>query len=559
MKIMRLLALLCFVWGLSLPSLAQERTFDKKDQPPKPTPMTGDMLHVRNGKPGQLKEKIGPDAITRVRRLTIEGLLNGEDIKLIRKICDRTTCKNEKGRTIDNFVDLDLTRANIVNSYNSDRDIISNDMFADMDRLRTIRLPEHTREIGRRAFYNCDKLEMVDMPGSVRVIGDEAFRRCDRLQTIHLSRSLTQIGKNAFQGCKDLRRIILPQELSTIGQEAFKGCGLNDIQLNSHLQTLGWNALADNPLRTIYIPRNTHIDGGQPGNNPQLQQIDVEQGNREYTSVGGVLYDYDMTTLLLYPGAKSGMLNVPNGVTTIAAYACSNCPITHVFLPATVNSIEEGAFMGCVNLQQISIPEAVNSISASTFSGCKNLHSIQLPMQLTSIGSSAFQNCVSLQGLLLPQALTSIGAHAFQECDALSVLTIPSYVTKIPDGCFRNCKGLQTVVLHNGITSIGNEAFRGCLTMTHLILPNSLLTIGNEAFRSCSSMHEFVIPASVTEIGSKPFIKCEQLQRIVCRGAQPPTLKNNGSEKVPLYVPRGFAGVYKKAKNWKKFKTILEE
>jgi hypothetical protein len=63
----------------------------------------------------------------------------------------------------------------------------------------------------------------------------------------------------------------------------------------------------------------------------------------------------------------------------------------------------------------------------------------------------------------------------------------------------------------------------------------------------------------VTEIGNKPFIKCEQLQRIVCRGAQPPTLKSNGSEKIPLYVPRGFASLYKKAKNWKKFKTIIEE
>ena len=521
--------------------------------------MMGDMLHVRNGKPGQLKEKISPDAIMRVRRLTIEGLLNGDDIKLIKRICDRTTCKNDRGRIVDNFVDLDLTRANFVTSYNSDRDIISHDMFSYLDHLRSIRLPQYTREIERCAFYHCDKLETVDMSGSVRVIGEEAFGRCERLETIMLSRSLTQIGKKAFQGCKKLRRIILPQGLSAIGQEAFSGCGLSDIQLNNQLQTLGWNALADNPLRTIYIPRNTHIDGGQPGNNPLLEEIEVEHGNREYTTVGGVLYDYDKTTLLLCPGAQNGVLNVPSGVTTIAAYACSNSHISQVFLPFTVNSIEKEAFLGCVNLEQISIPEAVSSISASTFSGCKNLRSIKLPMQLISIGSAAFQNCVSLQGLMLPQTLASIGAHAFQECDALTVLTIPSGVTKIPVGCFRNCKGLQTVVLHNGITSIGNEAFRGCLNMTHLLLPNSLLTIGDEAFRSCSSMNEFVIPASVTEIGNKPFIKCEQLQRIVCRGAQPPTLKGNGSEKVPLYVPRGFSGLYKKAKNWKKFKTILEE
>ena len=565
MKIMRLLIVLCFVWGLTMPSTAQERTFGKKEQPqpkpihPKTTPMMGDMLHVRNSKPGLLKEKIGPDAINRVRRLTIEGLLNGDDIKIIKRICDRTTCKNDNGRSIDNYVDLDLTRANFVNSYSTDRDIISNDMFSAMDHLRTIRLPEYTREIGRHAFYNCGKLETVDMPGSVRVIGDEAFSRCDRLQTIILSRSLTRIGRRAFSECKRLRHVVLPQSLTIIGEEAFRGCGLTDIHLNSQLQTLGWNALADNPLTEIYIPRNTHIDGGQPGNNPSLQQIDVEQGNREYTSVGGVLYDYDMTTLLLCPEAKNGMLNVPHGITTIAENAFAYCKLSQVVLPASVNNIEKGAFMNCAQLQQMMIPEAVNRISPSTFSGCKNLRSIHLPMHLTLIGASAFRDCVSLQGLILPNSLTTIGEHAFQECGSLTMLTIPSLVTKIPESCFRNCNGLQTVVLHNGITSIGKEAFRGCLTMTHLALPNSLLTIGDEAFRSCSAMREFVIPASVTEIGNKPFIKCEQLQRIVCRGAQPPTLKSNGSEKIPLYVPRGFASLYKKAKNWKKFKTIIEE
>ena len=559
MRTARILTLLLLIWGQAMTLSAQERTFGKKEEPQKATPMMGDMLHVRNGKPGKLNEKISPEAILRVRRLTIEGLLNSDDIKLIKKICDRTSCKNEKGRTIDNFVDLDLTKASIVKSYNSDRDIIRYDMFSYLDHLRSIKLPEYTREIERRAFYNCDKLEAVYMQDNVRVIGEEAFGSCERLQTIILSRSLEQIGKSAFKGCKSLNRINLPRSVVSIGQEAFKGCGLTDIFLNNNLKTLGWNALADNRLREINIPRTTHIDGGQPGNNPSLQQINIEQGNQEYTSVAGVLYDSDMTTLLSCPGAKSGMLSVPMGVTTIAAYACSSCQISQVILPASVSSIEKCAFMNCINLQYIAIPQTVRNIASYTFSGCKNLRSIDLPTQLSTIGSYAFQDCITLQFVQLPESVVEIGAHAFQECDALTTFTIPSHVTKIAEGCFRNCKGLQSINLNNGITSIGNEAFRGCLTLRRITLPNSLLTIGDEAFRSCSSMQEFVIPASVTTIGSKPFTKCEQLQRIVCLGAQPPTLKGNGSEKVPLYVPRGFASLYKKEKNWKKFKTIIEQ
>ncbi len=559
MRIFKLISMALLLCTMSTTTVAQERTFGKKDTPQKPTPMMGDMLHVRNGRAGKLQDVIGPDAINRVRRLTIEGMLNRDDIRLIKKICDRSTCKSESGRTIENYVDLDLTRASIVRSYGNERDVIADDMFSGMDHLRVIKLPEYTQEIGRRAFYDCDKLKAVYMPDGVKVIDDEAFYRCERLEDILLSRSLKMIGKKAFMDCKNLKRIHLPASVETIGQEAFKGCGLTDIRLNSNLSTLGWNALADNKLREINIPRGTHIDGGQPGNSASLQQISIEQGNREYTSVGGALYDYAMTTLLQCPAAKTGTLSVPAGVSTIAAYACASCAVSQIILPASVSSIEKGAFMYCANLQSMTVPEGVSKIEDATFKGCKNLRSLQLPASLTAIGNEAMQDCKALMSVNMPETLSEIGAHAFQECGSLTTITLPTRVTKIPASCFRNCNGLLTVSLHDGITSIGDEAFRGCLTLRSITLPHNLQVIGDEAFRSCSMIQEFVIPAAVTQLGSKPFTKCEQLQRIVCLGAQPPKLKSNGSEKVPLYVPRGFAGLYKKEKNWKKFKTIIEQ
>lgn len=71
-----------------------------------------------------------------------------------------------------------------------------------------------------------------------------------------------------------------------------------------------------------------------------MQSINVSEGNSNYLSCGGVLFDKSKSVLIKYPdGKKDTSYIIPDGVT----------------------SIGDGAFMYCESLKSITIPENVTS------------------------------------------------------------------------------------------------------------------------------------------------------------------------------------------------------
>ena len=70
----------------------------------------------------------------------------------------------------------------------------------------------------------------------------------------------------------------------------------------------------------------------------------MDANNPAYSSVAGVLFDKNQTTLIQYPGGKAGSYTIPDSVTSIggAAFAC--CSLTSVTIPDSVTSIGELAF-----------------------------------------------------------------------------------------------------------------------------------------------------------------------------------------------------------------------
>ena len=539
---------------LAMPLLATAQRPDS----PHPSRMIGDQFHANVMRPGQLKQIITKDIARGVRQLSIRGTLNSDDIHTLESILKRSSCVNDRGRNIDNYVDLDLSDAEFAQSISSRRDEIKYDLFDYATHLRSIRLPRHTRVIGNRAFYHCQQLEVVEMPRYVVSIGDEAFRACTRLTDIRFPEGLEEIGKRCFYECEQLRYVQLPNTLLTIGDEAFAYCPLTTLHLPSSLQTLGYRSLEGTQLREIDIPRDAHIEGGMPGNNNNLERIVVERGNREYVSEHGVLYDYQGTVLLLTPAAYRGHLSMPDGLEEIAPYACQGSGITSVDMPASLRKIGKSAFQNCTGLSMVSIPYNVSVIEPLTFSGCTNLQRVDLSGNVRILGEKAFEGCKNLSDFIIPISVTELGKEVFMECKGLREIRIPESITTLPFGCFRNCEGLLEVHLPARLTKIGEEAFRGCLNLPAITLPPYLTTIDNEAFRSCERLQEIVIPRSVTHIGKKPFTKCHQLTRIICESATPPELKSTDNKDVLLIVPAGSASLYKKASGWKKHKNIQE-
>lgn len=517
-----------------------------------------DLVEVTVREPGTLEERMPKGMHDRVRMLRVEGPLNERDLDYITKLAKRSKVYDEDGKSVSNYLDVDLEYADVMEKYGSriNHDVLPRRAFEYASRLRSIVLPERLRAIGERAFGSCYDLEEVLMPARVTELGDRAFEGCDDLKYITLPARLERIGERCFKDCSDLTHLDLPSGLLSIGKEAFDG---------SHLTEL-------------YIPGRCTIDNDQPGRLPQLRRFEVDDRNNTYCAVDGTLYDRDCRVLLQYPAARTGRCRVPDGVEEIVERAFYNSKVSDVTLPESLQRLGRSAFAGCGSMRSIVLQSSFTAIPVAAFEDCKSLEEIELPASVTRLEERAFHECNALRALrCAPGQLRQVGKQAFDRCYELTNLDL-SGVTVIEEKVCYECKALRSVQLNPNLASIGKEAFRRCKSLLQFDVPSQVSTVEKEAFRECTSLSEvslneglltvgdnalretaikkLVIPSTVTKVGKKVAEKCAQLQRIECLAPTPPELSGESNNKIELYVPSQSVSAYQNAKNWKKFKVI---
>lgn len=268
--------------------------------------------------------------------------------------------------------------------------------------LTEISIPKEIETIANQAFYKCEALKKIDFSDGVKEIKEAAFSYCSALEEIHLSKVLTKIGKEAFYACSSLTEITLPKKLINIGEDAFGAC-------------------------------------------KALKEIKVEAGNTAFTSIDGVLFNKEKTTLLTFPFANTANYQVPVGTTKIAP---------------------------------------------SAFSECNKLASIQFPNTLIEIGSEAFYKCLKLENITLPNSITAVGEGAFYGCEGLLLVELSKSMTIIPDNLLSKCTKLQKIKIPEGINKIAYQAFSNCSSLTQVEIPASVNNIESESFKACESLNE---------------------------------------------------------------------
>ncbi len=222
--------------------------------------------------------------------------------------------------------------------------------------LKYISLPSTLKSIDKNAFDHCDTIANITIPEGVISIGERAFRFCDELESITLPSTLESLGKEAFFRCESLPEVDLPDSLISIGSAAFSGCyNMNKLDIPNNVTS---------PLLDIIKNfKNLHelkIGAGVSEIDPEcfdflrssLEKVTVDEGNKYFKSVDGVLFSKDSKTLILYPLWKHGTsYTIPDGVTVIgraAFYGCIN--LTSINIPSNVTEIGEGVFCNSQNL-----------------------------------------------------------------------------------------------------------------------------------------------------------------------------------------------------------------
>lgn len=186
-----------------------------------------------------------------------------------------------------------------------------------------------------------------------------------------------------------------------------------------------------------------------------LEEIIVDEANKNYVAVDGVLYTKDMKTLVSYPIKKKGSsFAIPDGVETIGIAAIYGTELEEITIPDSINSIKRHCFNGNENLKKIDMSNtAIEQITPMCIAACTNLTDVIFSESTTYIDVGGFMNCEKLENITLPSKLEYIGQSAFMGTLIKKVI-IPETVTNIGYCAFGYDKDENAM---QGVTIVGAE------------------------------------------------------------------------------------------------------
>ncbi len=355
--------------------------------------------------------------------------------------------------------------------------MIARSAFFVMKNIEKVYISKNITEIGENAFYGCSDLQIVEFAtdSNLEVIGKYAFGACEKLNNVKLPNKVTKIDALAFKDCKALEVFDMPDTVTEIGSDAFD----NTLFLSKP------NNWVDNAL---YIHKH------------------LIKVNKEAT----------------------GVFEVREDTISISSNAFENCTkLTTIILHNKLVKIDDDAFLGCVDLENVEfvgninewlnivfvndyssplmyasnfhidiaegdiiIPSTVKTIPSGTFKGT-NIESIEIPDSVTSIGAEAFENCTNLKTIKIATSVLYIGENAFFNTAYYNspdnwvdgVLYIDTHLIKA-----KNEELASVINIKDGTTTIGINAFADCSNLVEVSIPDSVIRISAGAFRNCTKL-----------------------------------------------------------------------
>ncbi|MBQ2758608.1 MAG: leucine-rich repeat domain-containing protein [Clostridia bacterium] len=310
---------------------------------------------------------------------------------------------------------LEISGTGAMKNYSSD----NTPWYSYRGNIKSVKINEGVTTVGSYAFYGYNNrypyLTKVELADTITVIYSCSFENL-QLTSIDFPDNLLTINSYAFTNCTNLTELNFPDSLTKVESSAFSGCS---------------------KLTSVNFTKNiTDLDICF-SNCPSLVSFSVDENNKNFCSVDGMVLDKNKEKLIMAP---SGLVDV--------------C------IPEGVKIIGNSAFYSSPKTKSITMPNSITQIENSAFYNCSALVTVKLSNNLKTIGKSAFSNCTSLKNIEIPDGVTTIEGYTFNYCTELSSVTIPDSVTTIGERAFFGCSKINTLVLGKGIKEIGVRAFQ---------------------------------------------------------------------------------------------------
>jgi len=277
-----------------------------------------------------------------------------------------SNCKNLKSIIVDSQNTIFSSNNGIL--YNKTKSVL---LFYPNGKTETsFTIPNTVTTINSYSFDQCLKLTSISIPDSVQDI-TASFDRCTNLKNIEVDSS--NIFYSSLKGVlydKDFKILMcypsgktessfsVPSSVKAIIENAFaQSLNLNNITLSDDL---------------------VYFDTDLFENCTNLQSININSANPNYSSDNGVLYNKAKTALLCYPvGKTEKSFTIPNGVKTIRDNAFHNSIyLSDIIMPNSLTTIMDTAFSGCNKLTVVTIPSSVVRFGGEIFADCTKLNTV---------------------------------------------------------------------------------------------------------------------------------------------------------------------------------------
>lgn len=289
--------------------------------------------------------------------------------------------------------------------------------FANTSALEHVTLPDGLTSIAGRTFFY-SSVKTVEIPASVETLGYAAFYECASLQSVtFLGAPPANCGEKPFWwssregGMPEGFKVLYPKSRTAdwdadgdglwngVPAEAFDDSslpGVRDLYYNSF-------------VRDVTLPETQHLNGlsgvnlsrEEPSSEGRVflgwyvRELDRYYEAGSYLSLDGIAGSLNAWAVWAEDTGLRYQLNTEEQTLTVESYVGSDTTLTiQDTLDLPIETIGDGAFVGCQTLVSVTLPASVKNIGSFAFFGCSNLELVNyLGTSELKVGDNAFTGC----------------------------------------------------------------------------------------------------------------------------------------------------------------------
>lgn len=568
-----------------------------------------EMFNITVKTPGTLEFLLG-SMKDHISRLTLSGTLNIYDIQCLREMagCYYNANGDKYNGTLS---ELNLQKATfdiclgsnrwLIHGPNGEEEymyiedhddtVITNALFAYLDALHTVTLPENGAISSFKTFMHCPELRFAIIPEGVKTIGPLTFEGCYNLQLVQTPSTLNLIDALAFKGCSDLKDVILSPRLRAIGHESFSGCSsLTLLKLPESVTTILHGAYEGcSGLKTLTLPANletiqdeafkgctglTYIEANMKSPVTIMENtfanvpcdkctLIVPEGSAKAYREAAVWNKFSPITEKMSSGVTVVVDQAGTLSTKISSKDKENISHLKVIGPINIDDIQflremagcwfeerDKRSYGSLSHLDLDAARLVGSDKSINIyiQGWWNDQANRLvnTAKIEPNGnefSLLFSQLIHLTSVVMPSYLTTTGRGTFIGSPIRSV-SMSENVTTIGESCFSECEDLTSINLPASVKSIGACAFKGC-GFTEFVVPDGITTISANLFEACGKLTSITLPKGLKAIEGGAFMGCGFTDFVVPDGIT--TISNylfaNCDKLTSITLPKGLKAI----------------